>query len=299
MKVYFAGMEKYDFSTLAKMAGVRSALFTCFGYICGQFNIKWYSGESKPKPGLPNYLENNFERVIMDSGLFTLMFGSASKTTPRTSVFLDAWQDALVAFVQKESYNGIIVEVDCQKILGVAQAWVMRERLAQQLSNQIINVVHLEDGIAGLDRLIEYSNYIAISIPELRFNKVPNLQEYVKRQCAYIRNKKPEIKIHLLGCTELTILAGCKDLASSSDSTSWQCINRYGTMKNRLGVVKTRLMSRKEVETQTLIIAPKIEAELQRLRISSMPKDPLYLCNYYFAMLEALHTYTKYAGSQK
>ena len=35
-------------------------------------------------------------------------------------------------------------------------------------NNRIINVFHKEDGKKGLERLIEFSDYIAISVPELR-----------------------------------------------------------------------------------------------------------------------------------
>ena len=41
----------------------------------------------------------------------------------------------------------------------------------EKIPNRIINVFHIEDGQKGLDRLIEYSDYIALSVPELRILK--------------------------------------------------------------------------------------------------------------------------------
>ena len=63
------------------------------------------------------------------------------------------------------------VEIDCQKVLGVEDAWYFRERMRRRLKNPQINVFHFEDGRRGLDRLIDFSSYIALSIPELRIIK--------------------------------------------------------------------------------------------------------------------------------
>ena len=64
------------------------------------------------------------------------------------------------------------VEVDCQKILSPEIAWKFRKEMKRLLpDNRIINVFHLEDGKKGLDRLIDFSDYIAISVPELRIHK--------------------------------------------------------------------------------------------------------------------------------
>jgi aspartate/glutamate racemase len=90
-------------------------------------------------------------------------------------------------------------------------------------------VFHKEDGQKGLDRLIEYSNYIAISVPELRFLGQKNS---VVQIANYIKTKKPNIDIHLLGCTELKLL---KELSfcSSADSTSYKSGIRYGFIKQK------------------------------------------------------------------
>ena len=51
--------------------------------------------------------------------------------------------------------------------------------------NRIINVFHIEDGMKGLDRLIEFSDYIAVSVPELRIlgkkNHTVKLAHYIKK----------------------------------------------------------------------------------------------------------------------
>jgi hypothetical protein len=88
-------------------------------------------------------------------------------------------------------------------------------------------VFHKEDGQKGLDRMIEFSDYIAISVPELRSMGQKN---YTEKIAHYIKNKKPSIDIHLLGCTEVKLLHNL-NFCTSSDSTSWQQVNRYGVLK--------------------------------------------------------------------
>ena len=91
-------------------------------------------------------------------------------------------------------------------------------------NNRIINVFHLEDGQKGLDRLIEFSDYLAISIPELRHAGKSNLAPSIAK---YIKRKKPEIDIHLLGCTQGDLLRECK-FCTSCDSTSYVAGTRFG-----------------------------------------------------------------------
>ncbi len=60
----------------------------------------------------------------MDSGLFTLTFGSRAGDRR----FIGAWFERLVDFVRTNRLKSAIVEVDCQKVLGTAEAWRLRER---------------------------------------------------------------------------------------------------------------------------------------------------------------------------
>lgn len=172
---------------------------------------------------------------IQDSGLFTLMFGSRSGMSDKSIV--GKWYDALVQYTLQHSQNATCVEVDCQKILGVEKAWEFRERMRRDLpNNRIINVFHIEDGNKGLDRLIEFSDYIAVSVPELRFAGKKN---YVSRITRYIKSKKPSIDIHLLGCTEIKLLQENR-FCTSADSSTWTFSRRYGFVKNHhISKIKT------------------------------------------------------------
>lgn len=238
VKVHFAAGEVQNQFIAALTLGVRYSLYTCYPWVERMIfkspkspimPLRWQKGEDTGKI-IPRYIDQNNLHTIQDSGLFTLMFGS-QKSVQKDEALLNKWYDGLVRFTIEHGAPVTCVEVDCQKLLGPAKAWEFRERLRRDLpkQNRIINVFHLEDGQKGLDRLIEFSDYIAISVPELRFagkkNWVPSLARYIK-------TRKPGIDLHLLGCTELSLLKECS-FATSADSTSWISGKRFGFLKGR------------------------------------------------------------------
>lgn len=232
IKVHFAGCERFDFAHAAGLGGVRYCLYTAYSFLAKKFGVKAYSFDFKD--GIDPIKEINrlpVKHMIQDSGLFSLMFGNG-KEGNYDRKFLEKWNEALCDFVLENKIRATCVEVDCQKILGVEEAWRFRQRMRERLpGNRIINVFHIEDGRRGLDRLIEYSDYMAISIPELRLHfGIKEMKEETVKIATYIKNKKPSIDIHLLGCTELELLRRCK-FCTSSDSTAWLGINRFGNYK--------------------------------------------------------------------
>lgn len=222
LKVHFAAAENNDHFCELKTAGVNYLLFTVYPLICEAFGIKVISYQKEIENTAKKIFDNS-RHCIMDSGLFTLMFGS--KAGKKDEYFIDKWYEHLIDYVKRKNYSGTCVEVDCQKVLGVSKAWEFRERMKNDIpNNRQINVFHKEDGQKGLDRLIEFSDYIAISVPELRFAKQ---KKYTHKLAYYIKNKKPSIDIHLLGCTEKKMLRDL-NFCSSADSTSWNSCVRYG-----------------------------------------------------------------------
>lgn len=224
IKVHFAGSDGQEtFYAAMAAAHTNYRLYSCYKYIL------------KKDPGADFQLPADHvirvqcrenRQVIQDSGLFTLMFGSA-KGRRQTRERLTQWQDKLIAFVQQNGLQATCVEIDCQKVLGVEEAWYFRERMRRLLKNPQINVFHFEDGKKGLDRLIEFSDYIAISVPELRILKPKTFREDTRYLTHYIKNRKPNIDIHLLGCTDVKMIAQNR-FCTSADSTSWLSGVKYG-----------------------------------------------------------------------
>ena len=139
--------------------------------------------------------------------------------------------------------------------------------------------------------MIEYSDYIALSIPELRIIKK---KEYVYQLANYIKNKKPEIDIHLLGCTEMKLLRDC-NFCSTSDSTSWLTPVRYGVLDS-LGDKK--LMKNLNNEEIILKYRNKIDNFVKKYNLNLTEKAQL---NYSVLIhqCEILKIkYAKLAGSQ-
>lgn len=234
IKVHFAACEVQNQFLAVEELGVRYGLYTCFPFVermvFGKGNapimkLKWMEDAAVD---IPRYIHKTMKHTIQDSGLFTLMFGARKGT--KDEALINKWYDNMVQFTLNHGCNVTCVEVDCQKVLGVDKAWEFRERIRGDLpNNRIINVFHLEDGQKGLDRLIEFSDYIAISVPELRF---ANKKDMVPKLARYIKGKKPSIDIHLLGCTELELLKQCR-FCTSSDSTTHVAGKRYGYIKGR------------------------------------------------------------------
>lgn len=246
LKVHFAGLENQDFAeVLHECSGIKYSLFTIFPFIAHHLGIK----PMKMKTCTDNshaYLSSASNHSIMDSGLFTLMFGAHAGKRDKKDVEL--WYNCLVNYVINNNVKSTCVEVDCQKILGTEAAWEYRRRMKIDLpNNRQINVFHKEDGQNGLDRMIEFSDYIAISVPELRALKQKN---YTQKIAHYIKNKKPSIDIHLLGCTENKLLKEL-NFCSSADSTSWQQVNRYGVIKYNDGK-KTHSAKNSEINRSML-----------------------------------------------
>lgn len=241
IKIHYAGSEVMNQFIGVKELGVSYSLYTAFPFVAKKIfgkttapimPLRWMK---TPSIEIPKFCAQTMKHCIQDSGLFTLMFGSMSGKHDEKMV--NKWYDNLVEFTMEHNNGATCVEVDCQKILGVEKAWEFRERMKKDLPNRIINVFHLEDGPKGLDRMIEFSDYIAISVPELRkFGK----KNYTYTLAKYIKSKKPNIDIHLLGCTEKALLSQCK-FCTSCDSTSYISGKRFGYIKDKhISRIKTQ-----------------------------------------------------------
>lgn len=167
---------------------------------------------------------------ILDSGLFTLMFG-ADKGKLTT---YDHFRDYALRYreeVERWGWRHPIVECDVQRLLGPEECARIREEVFSDYAGEVIYVWHLPDGLDGLREIARTKSYIALSVPELRIeNKVPSAGgPIVKRALVDLLNVIKQVgspKVHLLGCTESALL---RLPAYSADSTSWYSAGRFGT----------------------------------------------------------------------
>lgn len=218
IKVHFAGLESKNFITAVSEMGVQYGLYSAFQFVQKKLFGK---GTTESDVQIMEFLASKMKHVVQDSGLFSLLYGAKSHLADEKTVF--KWYDALVEWTLEHGQDFAVVEIDCQDILGTEVAWDLRERMRRDLpDHRIINVFHLSDGVEGLDRLIEFSDYIAVG------SGTPNNSGATMYEVSsYIKKKKPECDIHLLGCTIQSMLKKCS-FCTSSDSIYWKSPLRFG-----------------------------------------------------------------------
>lgn len=247
IKVHFAGSDNQASRIVAlKASNVQYRLFTCYPFIESK-----RPGQNMRVDSLLEATPGLYKHTILDSGLFTLMFGAKSDTTQSEETIIE-WQQKLVQFVRDNNLKSAVVECDCQKVISPEFAWECRQELRRQLpDNEIINVYHIEDGQKGFERLCEFADYIAISVPELRIYQPKNYRRNVCGLARLARKLKPEIKIHLLGCTEIGLLKK-NQFCTTSDSSSWLSPLRYGFMKgHHISALKPSVLEEKRWKCQS------------------------------------------------
>lgn len=232
IKVHYAAQEKPNYALVASTLNVRYGLYTAFPFVAKRIFGKTVWPIIKMKylrntdTDVPRYINENMRHTIQDSGLFSLLFGKHKDKA--TQQFVYKWYDELIRFTNEHGQDVTCIEVDAQAILGVEETWALRERMRRELpNNRIINVFHVEDGLDGLDRLIEYTDYIAIG-SGVTNNSIAGYKSLVR----YIKSRKEDIDIHLLGCTNLNIMHAVRHECTSCDSTSWLSAPRFGYLED-------------------------------------------------------------------
>lgn len=171
---------------------------------------------------------------IMDSGLFSFMFGS-SQNEASTPVDYDGFKRYATEYIQAMQTWGwkhALVECDVQRLLGADANERLREEVFRQSGMEVIYVWHLPDGERGLIELARREKRIALSIPELRqvlangASSAAVLKKAVIHLLRVIRSSGATPRVHLLGNTDVAL---CTVPADSCDSTSWKTVNQYGS----------------------------------------------------------------------
>lgn len=196
---------------------------------------------------------NAKKHAIVDSGLFTLMFGAKAGTNI-TEQFIYDWQDNYAKFINETGFKHSIVECDVQKVISPEFAWEMRRKFKTQVKVPIINTYHLED--ENPDKLIDFADYIAVSIPELRLH-VSSKERYKITEYISSRATRKGKRVHLLGCTEKAMLKKFS-YCFSCDSTSWISGGRFNSFKTdafdtkqKSGLIDINIMFRNQLEEFT------------------------------------------------
>lgn len=193
----------------------------------------WYSKLKRGEKGnrewreLYDRLEANW---IIDSGLFTMMFGASSNRT-YTMDDLKDYTVKYIRYLKQLRFRHAAVEMDVHKVLGLEALAELRKYFEDNWPvEQTIFVWHVEEGIDGLRELAKRYPYIAISVPELRNiakERKQSLLMMVLNLLGTIREAGGERppKVHMLGCMQPDLMFN--DMYFSVDSTSWTAPQRW------------------------------------------------------------------------
>jgi hypothetical protein len=216
--------------------------------------------------------------LIVDSGLFSLMFGTKKGMLPRT---FDAYRDYTLRYIEaldQAGYRGLFVESDTQKLLGMDATHRLREEF-KPFGGRVIYVWHAPEGLDGLDKLALEQDYIALSVPELRVTvgggthsmgsdrykqAVFALLKRIHKTCADAGKLPP--RIHLLGCTVPELMM--TPLAYTCDSTSWISGVRYNqsSLHTGNGKILTFELDSPEWQRWLALVAKRFPEEIEALK---------------------------------
>lgn len=214
MKLYFAGDGVHIDAALLR-AGVRYRLASYYHILKGNVDME----------ALPKY-----RHLIVDSGVFTFMFGREVGQTEFDHAFAQKWMREYAEWIRASEYEcASFVEVDAQRMIGPEATWELRHEFRELLGPEadIMCVYHLPDG--NPDRLIEYADYIAVGMPELsKFLTKPERRRVV----SYIASKAHAAgkRVHLLGTLEIEYLRDFR-FCASGDTSVWLNSVRFGALK--------------------------------------------------------------------
>tara|TARA_R110000824_G_C15176576_1_gene673341 strand:+ start:647 stop:1561 length:915 start_codon:yes stop_codon:yes gene_type:complete len=208
---------------------------------------------------------------IMDSGLFTMMFGAGSNKTYTEKDLLE-YTYKYLNNLKKIKYKDYIVEMDVHKVLGLQALKKFRKIFEEQYPlKKTIFVWHVEEKEEGFRELCKKYPYIAISIPELRIvlKGRRTLKNAVKHLIKVANDINPNIKIHLLGCNDINILS--QKGYYSCDASDWISTSRWkngGTIwvgkKYKRMTIHTRLWKRYFKENKYKIMSEKLANKLYK-----------------------------------
>lgn len=157
------------------------------------------------------------ELFLLDSGAFTFMNSKIKNAD------IDGYLEEYIKFINKHDVK-YFFELDVDSIYGHEKVKEMRKRLEEGTGKKCIPVWHKSRGMDEWIRLTEEYDYVgfgsfAIEIKENEYKYIPSMLEIAR---------KNKCKVHGLGFTSMKYID--KLHFYSADSTSWNCISRFGNL---------------------------------------------------------------------
>lgn len=192
---------------------------------------------------------NHKPYALVDSGLFKIMY--KDKVCKEDA---EIWNECYHSYIDHMFEPGVsihsnnkpyFVDLDWAPLFGVEYAKKCRDELQRRHPNdRFIFTWHFEDGIKGLDEMIEKYDYIAMGTNS-NLGSMAQMGKLKAQMAMYARKRSielgnPNLKIHMLGTDNIDVIARTADIATTCDSTRHECPLRFG-QKATLSFLRTRL----------------------------------------------------------
>jgi len=259
--------------------------------------VSYVDARTLSDPGIQlSALVDNPRDLVMDSGLYSFMFGARKNEIPTT---YEAYRDYTRRYLDDMAKWGVdcfVVEADTHYLLGMDATLRLREEFAP-LGSRAIYVWHRPEGFDGLVKLAQERDYISFGIPELRMlasggKSVAGSSKMAARMCNDLLKRVHDAcaghppRVHLLGCTVEVMME--TQLAWSCDSTTWLESIRYG--KGRIwtvnGIENAAIRSEKFLRFRKLAM----DAFPKAVDFANAQANP----DYYLAGLACAYAYSLY-----
>lgn len=179
----------------------------------------------KGKKKLAEYIRDNTENILIDSGAHSFQFGKKVNWVEYTKQYAE--------FIKEFDRPNVLgyFEMDIENIIGYDKVLELREIL-EKVSNKIIPVWHPDRGINDYEDMCKKYHNKIIAIGGFRGTDIKDEQYLMFLKVA----RKYNCKVHCLGMTRTKVLD--KVPFDYTDSSSWVQQTVYGRINNRGKVTK-------------------------------------------------------------
>lgn len=248
MRIHLAGAETYEQAECCAASGNKYALVS-----------HWYLSKANDFriDRVSQALNSRNVETIIDSGVFTMMFGAGKGKSYNIESMHDYVDEYLKKVKRYDLTKFFLIECDVHKILGMKAVFELRKKF-EKSKMDVIYVWHLEEGLKGIEKMADRYEYIAIGCPELRKLFKGKDASYKSAVWDLLnRIQKSSLKmprVHLLGNTVQENMES--HLAYSCDSTSWLSGVKYATaiLFNGTDLMQTHLRSPLFVQTRDALV---------------------------------------------
>lgn len=196
-------------------------------FVAKKYNRKMYLMFNAVKPEILEDLGDFCQHAITDSGIFQLLYkGTKSnihkeRRIIRPESFYINYQNEYIKYIKSLPVKFVVVECDVQAVAGQEIAWKLRRELYDKLDNRIMSVWHRCDGIEGMQKLLEFTDYLGIA-----YHTDGSTADDVKAAVKYAySHKKPNQDIHILGTAEVKLINSLRykagSMVTSVDMSNW------------------------------------------------------------------------------